>query len=233
MKSNAGFTRLELAAVLAALVLLGLIALPLFAANRADSDRAGCFNNLRQMGRGLQMWGADHQNEPPWWTPTIDGGEYTSGLRLSGVFLELYFMRNELATPRILACPADVGVKVASDFSSDTGGFMSGAFRVNANSYFLNLHTLSEHPGAPVFGDWNLRTGIGGECSAGVNNTLQVSFSDSSVGWTNAVHGPQGNIVLMDGSVTATTSEQVRQAFRFSASAVTPNPSFAHLLRDR
>jgi type II secretory pathway pseudopilin PulG len=232
------FTRVELLACLTALALLAALALPALAGTTSRSQVVQCLNNLRQMGRGVQLWGADHQNEPPWWTPTIYGGSYVSsvpGSKIGAVFYELTFMRNELATPRILACPADAGVKVASEFSSDpVRGFMSAAFQINANSYFLNLHTRSEHPSAPVFGDWNLRTsGIGGGCSSGANNTLQISFSDSSVGWTNAVHGPQGNIVLMDGSVTATTSEQVRQAFGFSASEVTPNPPFAHLLRDR
>jgi len=57
VKNSKGFTRLELVAVIAGLALLCMVALPLYAATRGDSERAACLNNLRQLGRAVQMWG--------------------------------------------------------------------------------------------------------------------------------------------------------------------------------
>ena len=68
------FTRIELLAVCAALAVLGALALPLLAATRADSDRAGCFNNLRLLGRAVTLWGESHDGLPPWITLVSRGG---------------------------------------------------------------------------------------------------------------------------------------------------------------
>ncbi len=55
LPNDAAFARLELAALVVMLALLGLLVLPLLAATRADSDRAGCFNNLRLLGRAVHF----------------------------------------------------------------------------------------------------------------------------------------------------------------------------------
>jgi len=115
-----GFTRLELAAAIIGLTLLCAVALPLLGVTRADSDRVACLNNLRQMGRAAQMWASDHTLQFPWRTSISDGGEFiptpgsTAGQpRPGNAWAEYAFMSNEVVTPRILACPADTGVKVA------------------------------------------------------------------------------------------------------------------------
>lgn len=72
--SSAAFTRLELAVTVTAFAMLGLVALPILATTRSDSERAGCFNNLRQIGRGVRQWGSEHQERVPWLTPIEEGG---------------------------------------------------------------------------------------------------------------------------------------------------------------
>jgi len=225
------FTRLELLAVLGGVFLLLALAAPALCSGRAGSQTAACLNNLRQLGRAVQMWGADHGNEPPWVTSTIDGGEFITlpgssngGARPGLTWGEFAFMSNQIVTPRLLACPADAGVLVARDFPEYT----STIFRNRATSYFVNLHTTFEFQRGPLFGDRNVRFFVVGGCALGPNNTVGVFTSIPNVVWTNAVHGVQGNLVQVDGSVNVTTSEEMRRAFGRTAAS-----DGAHLLSPR
>lgn len=235
-----GFTRVELCACLAAGALLVLLALPALATSQSRGHVAQCLNNLRQMGRAVHVWGGDYQNQPPWQTLVNDGGLMPAiGTRPGNVWFEFYTMSNALVTPRILACPADRRVLpgrviVAKDF----GEYFSPEFRNNATSYVLNLHSRSEYPEGLLFADWNMKLNPNGQsCATGVNNTRGFSTQPGSDhGWTNKVvspnnlHGFSGNIVVMDGSVSETTSEQLRAAM---AKSPDENGSDVHLLRPR
>ena len=227
---NGGFTRIELLAVLMALTLLAAMALPVLAASTANSQIAQCLNNLRQMGRAVQMWGTAYNSQPSWQTFDYDGGTRPpAGSKPGNVWVEFAYLSNELVTPRILACPADLGVKIASEFSDDAShGYMAAGFRSFATSYFLNLHTTFEYPRGPLFGDRNVRVIPGGNCEFGVNNAVGVSSSDANIGWTNAVHGFQGNIVRVDGTAEVTSSAELRDAFGRS-----DDRAVQHLLRAR
>ncbi len=227
MKKNKAFTRLELAAVVAGAALLGAVALPLLGATRSEADHATCLNNLRQVGRALQMWGADHGNQPPWRTPQSQGGlRPNTGLFPGNAWLEYTFLSNEVVTPRILACPADAGVRTANYFHQ----YVTSTYRGNATSYLINMHASSEFPRAALFGDRNVQVSTAeSSCSLGnINNTYTVDALN--VRWTNAVHGLSGNLVLMDGSVGTTTSEELRRAFRIYEDE---NGLGAHLLKAR
>lgn len=59
------FTRIELVLAVAALALLGALALPLFAGTRAGSDHASCFSNLRQLGVAALAYADDHEDHFP------------------------------------------------------------------------------------------------------------------------------------------------------------------------
>lgn len=198
------FTRIELAAVIAALALLGALALPLLAATRADSERAGCFNNLRLLGRAITLWGDDRDELPPWITLVSRGGTRPdSGAKAGNAWFEFTTLSNELVTPRLLACPADTGVKVAAEFSNHgTRGYMGTGQRALATSYTINMDNLGTVPVMAMVGDRNLRTDGLVQCAQGVNNAdyinLQFQFQEL---WTNAVHGRQGHFVRTDGSV--------------------------------
>jgi hypothetical protein len=231
---NAGlraFTRVELCACLAAGALLVLLALPALATSQSRGHVAQCLNNLRQMGRGVHVWAADYQNQPPWQTSVNDGGLIPAiGTRPGNVWFEFYTMSNALVTPRILACPADRGTIVAKDF----GEYFTSVFRNNATSYVLNLHSRSEYPEGLLFADRNMKLSPNVQaCATGVNNTRGFSTQPGSDhGWTNNVlqhnlHGLSGNIVIMDGSVSETTSEQLRAAM---AKSPDENGSDVHLL---
>ena len=227
------FTRIELAAVVAALALLGALALPLLAGTRAEGDRAGCFNNLRVFGRATEMWASDHDGLLPWLTLVSRGGTRpdAGGVKSGNAWFEFTTLSNELVTPRLLACPADTGVKVAADFSNVGGrGYLATGMRSLATSYFVNMDNFSRSPVMAVIGDRNVRTDGITSCSQGVNNADRINLlPPGPTFWTNAVHGSQGHLLRTDGSVTYTGSAAVlADYFRL----LDDNGS-AHLLRAR
>jgi prepilin-type processing-associated H-X9-DG protein len=72
-RTSRAFTRIELAAAVTTLAVLGAFALPLFAVSRDSSDRAACFNNLRQIMRAALEYADDNNDSfpgrrlPPFW----------------------------------------------------------------------------------------------------------------------------------------------------------------------
>ncbi len=230
-KSQA-FTRLELLAVIVALSLLGAFALPLLASTRGDGDRAQCANNLRLVGRAIETWAMEHDGVPPWITYVSRGGTRPDGgFKAGNAWFEFTALSNELATPRILACPADTGVRVASEFSNaGSRGYMNTGMRGLATSYFINMDNLGRVPVMAVTGDRNLRSDGITACAQGVNNADRIDLlSGNPMLWTNAVHGLQGHFLRTDGSVAFTTSAPI---LANSQVLIDENGS-AHLLRAR
>ena len=214
------FTRVELCAGLAAVALLGLLALPALASAQSRGHTAQCLNNLRLMGRAVQMWASDFQGQAPWRTRVEDGGlQPGAGSRPGNAWFEFAFMSNQLVTPRILACPSDAEALVATEFSANlSGGYFSAGFRNFATSYMLNMDSFAEYPGGFLFGDRNVRMPpSASSCSAGINNVLNFYTSPGSDnGWSNHLHGLSGNIVVFDGSVSHTSTEQLSAAMKKS-----------------
>lgn len=217
-KTSHAFTRVELAAVVAALALLGFLAVPLFALNKSDSERLVCFNNLRLIGRGVQAWAGDHNQQFSWRTLQLpDGGSRppAGGFKPGAAWFEYAWLSNELVTPKILACPSDTGVRRAASFTTDpNGGFMFVAYRNNSVSYPLHLDGSIDAPKSWLSGDRNFRSDFsGGSCSAGVNsvNTIMLNPFLGNVSWSNAVHGPFGHVLATDGTVEITSTDRLRE----------------------
>jgi len=225
------FTRIELVSVCAALGVLALLVLPALAANKPDSERMVCFNNLRLVGRGVQAWSGDHNQQLPWWLPVADGGQRTSTVRAGNAWFEYAFMSNELVTPKILACPSDVGVKRADNWSQFTG---SATFRSLALSYSLSMHASTDAPESWLSADRNFFAGVAASCPVNVNGlssidgTYRVPASYSPYRWTNAVHGTFGHFLTVDGSAEFTSNQRLREIM-----AVSSDTGAIHFLRAR
>ena len=222
------FTRVELCAGLAAAALLALLALPALASSQSRGQVAQCLNNLRLMGRAMQMWGSDNNSMlPPWRLRAASdgGGTVPPQGRSPATWFEYAYLSNQLVTPRILACPSDTGVLEARDF----GQFISPSYRGNAVSYFINLHTSFDNPGAALFGDRNLRLeATGAACYfANYNNVLQFS---AATAWTNGVHEKIGDLVTMDGGAALTGTPELQSALLRSQAE---GSSLIHLLKAR
>jgi hypothetical protein len=213
MRTNShAFTRIELTAVISALVLLGALAMPLLATTRKESERSSCFNNLRQLGLAVATWGNDHNYFAPWRTRVSEGGtQPDSGSKSAAAWTELITLSNQLVTPQVLACPSDSSAKAASHWGSTTGGFANTGYRNNAASYFVSFHSVPHLPRSVVCGDRDFRPSFPGtvSCAYGPNNAAYVTSGAPPVVWTNALHSNAGHILLSDGSVVYTDSSRL------------------------
>jgi prepilin-type N-terminal cleavage/methylation domain-containing protein len=64
-RGRAGFTLLELLAVISVITILAAILLPALIKARESARRASCLSNVRQIGMGLEMFRQDRGNVPP------------------------------------------------------------------------------------------------------------------------------------------------------------------------
>ena len=209
------FTRIELAAVLAAIFfVMGFIVVPAMATTKADSGRITCFNNLRGIGRAVQVWANDHHRQFSWRSyPPQDGGS-TTQLRPAAAWFEYSVLSNELVTPRILACPSDAGVKRAEIFAYEDEGLLRQGYQNNAVSYPLNLDGSLDVPRSWLSGDRNIDAGSyqDFQCSAGVQGPMAIPLGAQPVmRWTNAVHGLFGHMATTDGTVEFTSGDRMRE----------------------
>lgn len=228
-RGRQAFTRVELCACLAAGALLALLALPALANTQSRGQVAQCLNNLRLMGRAVQMWASDNNSMLPSWRVAQADGGTAFNPKAGNAWFEFFILSNQLATPRILACPADEGVRVAEDFRGDaSGGYATTFYRGAATSYFINLHTSLDNPQAGLFGDRNVSL-LGGPsvCSLGINNAVSLSTASA---WTNGIHSFSGNIVMMDGRAAQTGPPEMQTALLRSQ---TEFPGAVHLLKPR
>jgi hypothetical protein len=74
------------------------------ASAREQAMQTACVNNLKQLGLAAKVWSLDNSNRFP---------------------RSVLEMTNEMATPKILVCPADSGRRVASNFSAWSPANMS------------------------------------------------------------------------------------------------------------
>lgn len=209
---QAGFTRTELCIAVMTAGFMGLLAFSALANGKTDSERVVCFNNLRLVGRGVNDFKASHAETTPWRTLVSNGGTMPdTGTKAGNAWVEFAFLSNSLPHPRVLACPSDNVVRTATDFGGSGNGYISPAMRNGATSYVIGLDIVSTSPGAWISGDRNFRRdSLAQNCSARINNAYGISTLSSQLAWTNAIHGPQGHLLLNDGSVIFTDTPTLR-----------------------
>jgi prepilin-type N-terminal cleavage/methylation domain-containing protein len=206
----AAFTRLELMVVLAILGLLAAVSVPALAGSASRSARVACLNNLRLIGRAFQMWAGDHDGENPWRVPGGDGGTSYHPLA-DNAWFQFSCISNQLVTPKLLVCPGDEekAEKMAANWGLGPGGLLNSTNRDRSVSYVLGIHTSANVPQSWLSGDRNVRFSTKGACSL-VGTAWGLDRGSLYVGWTNSIHGLTGNLLLNDGRVLQSSSDDVR-----------------------
>lgn len=215
LKTSRAFTLIELLVVIAIIAILAALLLPALSSAKSKAIVAQCVNNTSQCGKAFALWAGDRDGKYPWQVPSGSGGSKLDYTDPDFVFAEwvdhFRSLSNELATPKILACPADKARTPADDWY-----LMAGLDNV---SYFAGISAEEVKPQSLLVGDSNI---IGG--GGGIDpywNTAVGSSIDAT--WDNFVHVRKGNIGLSDGSVQTTTTGQLRDQIAATLSAGATN----------
>jgi len=224
---NDALTVVEVIVVLGTVMILVLLILPALVPRQ---PRAGmtCVSNLKQIGLGWLTWGHDHEtSEFPFRVPVTNGGTMGStDSRRNTASWQFAVISNDLSTPKILVCPEDKNVgetrRLADNWSStdSRGGYLTVGFRDRATSYTIGLEAVStsDRGDQRIVGtDRNITfDGRDSSCSSGTGETefIRVKGKNgqnppASACWTNAIHGPRGNLLSVDGSVQQTSTRDL------------------------
>lgn len=208
-QKSAGFTRLELAAVIGGLCLLALVALPAFATSLSDAHRSVCANNLRQLGSGLLGWAGDHREAVPWRVSVSSGGSFYPG-KAGNAWFEFLVLSNHVS-PRVITCPADMTSDPSIRSSADWGAFRTNRHSSVSYQIYLDVGTGRQEEAEVVLADRNTRYDGISSCSSGIANAngVRLIAGTSAFAWTNAVHGLRGHALMMDGSVEFTSTPRL------------------------
>jgi competence protein ComGC len=219
-----GLTRVEVLAVLAALVLLACVALPALANTRQRSDRLACVSNLRRIGQAFHAWAADHGDRMMWVVPSTEEGTTWppgsppppwGGLQNLAYF-QYSWISNQLVSPKYLVCPADASKRVARNWGSTdpNGGFRHNNQQNNSVSYSLGLHAWPERPEGFMAGDRNFGyDAVVTTCSTGITPTREIQPATTVAAWLPTIHGTNGNLLLYDGRVEQVDTSGLRKVF--------------------
>ncbi len=193
---------MALLVIIAVLAILAALLLPALAAARKKSKRINCVNNLKQDAIAFRIWEGDHNDKFPMAVPVEMGGtkEFVTG---ADTFRHFQVMSNELSTPKILVCPADIRTPAANF-----------VWLKNQNvSYFVGLDASDEFPQRLLAGDRNLTAD-----NAPEKGILKL-VPGQNVSWTAAMHANQGNLGLADGSVHQLSNSGLYKALKHSGDA--------------
>jgi prepilin-type processing-associated H-X9-DG protein len=222
-------TIVEVMIVVAVLAVLAVLTLQWIIRPRARGERFHCANILKQVGLTFRTFATDHHDKFPPMVSTNAGGVKElvhTGPGGAGdpaqTFRIFVAMSNELATPKLVVCPADQSRAVISNFYGMAYATPLAQGGQNASmSYFVNLDADEMQPQAILAGDRNLSTvtnaGRATAYDAFFRVEQRIRPADVNPGGAYAnlefhdtIHRRQGNVALADGSVQRLTGAKSR-----------------------
>lgn len=192
------FTLIELLVVIAIIAILAAILFPVFAQVREQGKATACLSNLKQIGTGMMLYVADHNEAYPTIfaaSPPINGGNVSN---LSPDMQLMPYVKND----RIWQCPSDrIGRREASGYR-----FWDGAYRRKAigRSYVMigSINTV-EARGLDRNTGLSRKAESGGFFTYTVVRAAEMSEPAGTVGWVEQwpVGLPDSYVGGVDGSV--------------------------------
>jgi hypothetical protein len=232
-RSRRGSSWVEVAVVIAVLVVGAMMVLPSLTRTRRHAHPIACVNSLKQVGTAFRLYANDYEGKYPFQVLAEEARSKTNSSPFgpfdptnpAELWRVLQAAGNELSSPRILICPADEDRVSATDFNEGQGltaqSFSHPTQRLKALSYFYGLNAREDDPNQLVTGDRNLT-------SAGTDTnptksllTGQVDLAqffkdpktpNGNLRWGLGLHDKAGNVGFSDGSVQQLTSGKLREA---------------------
>lgn len=198
-----GMTLGEVIALLFIAAILVMMMLPALKPRRNTgiAARMKCATNLKQVGVAYRVFANDHDDKFPFLvTNSLAFGNVTQAWQ------HFQAMSNELASAKVLMCPADrerVNDLTADFLTGPTATALSLSSKSNrAVSFTASLDADPTLPNVILSSDRHLlttRTNLDGRL-------FLASSNEASYAWTKSQHDGAGNFALSDGSVMQATS---------------------------
>jgi competence protein ComGC len=206
-RRDRALTIMEVLVVIMVLFFLGLMLLSYLARQKRYSIGSRCVSNVKQVNLSFRIWEGDNDNKYPMVVSVTNGGAMETMAK--GDVVNCFFvMSNELSTPQILICPADVNRVPATNFMTD--------FNSSHISYFVGVDVTNEDPAQRVLcGDDNFL--ING---SPIKSGLVQYPTNTPIAWGSDRHKLVGNLGLADGSVLELSIAGLQTAFLQSGLAI-------------
>ena len=188
-KKLGGFTLIELLVVIAIIGILAGMLLPALAAAREKARRAQCMNNVREIGKAIQMYSGDFGDRTP------AAGSIPAG---SCVWTQLSLTSGYLQYPKVLQCPSSTKAAAPNWASGNDTTNCGYAYQGAGQDGKTNMIAMAD-PNDILIWDQKLQNSV-----AGANAALAYPASGASWSWalTSSHKGAGGNVLFGDVHVT-------------------------------